>query len=71
MKTITAFITSDNRLFETEIEAETYEMMLSKQGIIENYLESGSNVYRSGAHRTVARSTIVGWEVWKVKNESQ
>lgn len=71
MKTITAFVSSDNHLFETEFEAETHEMMLSKASIIENYLESDANVYRSGAYRTVSRLSIIGWEIWKVKNESK
>ena len=69
MKTITAFMTSNGSLFETELQAQTYEIMLEKQGIIDSYLISEANVYNSGPQRTIARQSIISWEVWKAGNE--
>ena len=69
MKTITAFQTSDDMLFSTKESAEKHEMMLSKENGIDDFLDSDINPYKGHAHRSMARNTIVSWELWKAKNE--
>jgi hypothetical protein len=69
MKPITAFQTSDGTLFSTEQAAEKHEMMLVKESVIDEFLDSSLNSYTGHAHRSMARNTIVNWELWKVKNE--
>ena len=69
MKTVTAFMTSNGLLFETELQAKTYEIMMEKQGIIDSYLSSKANAYTSGPQRTIARQSVISWEAWKAENE--
>lgn len=69
MKTINAFETSDGTLFSLKLEAEKHEMSLSKRSVIEDYLDSDLNAYTGHAHRSMARNTVVNWELWKSKNE--
>jgi hypothetical protein len=68
MKIINAFQTSDGTIFELKLEAEKHEMSLSKRSSIEDYLDSDLNPYTGHAHRSMARITIINWELWKVKN---
>jgi len=69
MKPITAFQTSDGTLFSTEQAAEKHEMMLDKENVIDEFLDSELNSYTGHAHRSMARNTVINWELWKSKNE--
>ena len=69
MKPITAYQTTDGTLFSLKLEAGKHEMSLSKRGVIEDYLDSALNTYTGHAHKSMARITIINWELWKVTNE--
>jgi hypothetical protein len=69
MKPITAFQTSDGTLFATAEPAEKHEMLLSKESVVDEFLDSELNPYKGHAHRSMARNTIVSWELWRSKNE--
>ena len=69
MKSISAFQTSDGTLFSTADAAEKHEMMLSKESVVDEFLVSKLNPYTGHAHRSMARNTVVNWELWKSKNE--
>jgi hypothetical protein len=69
MKTINAFQTSDGTLFSSSDAAEKHEMMLSKESVVDEFLDSSLNSYTGHAHRSMARNTVVNWELWKSKNE--
>ncbi len=67
MKSITAFQTADGTIFPTEAAAEKHEMLLVKESVIDEFLDSSLNSYTGHAHRSMARNTIVNWELWKSK----
>ena len=69
MKPVSAFQTSDGTLFSSSDAAEKHEMMLSKESVVDEFLDSSLNSYTGHAHRSMARNTVVNWELWKVKNE--
>jgi hypothetical protein len=69
MKNIVAFQTSDGTLFETQEAAERHELFLSKDSVVEAFLDSELNPYSGHAHRSMARNTVINWELWKSKNE--
>ena len=69
MKPVNAFQASDGSLFSTAAYAEKHEMMLSKESVVDDFLNSHLNPYTGHAHRSMARSTVVNWELWKSKNE--
>jgi hypothetical protein len=69
MKPITAFETTDGKLFAKKDEAQRHQMFLSQSDVIEDFLESKNNPYTGHAHMTMARNTIINWEHWKVTNE--
>jgi hypothetical protein len=69
MKPVKAFQTSDGTLFSAPEAAEKHEMMLSKESVVDDFLNSHLNPYTGHAHRSMARSTVVNWELWKSKNE--
>jgi hypothetical protein len=69
MENIVAFKTSDGTLFETMEQAERHELFLSKESCIEDFLDSSYNSYTGHAHRAMARTTVINWELWKSKNE--
>lgn len=68
MKTVQAYVTSDGELFHTEASAAKHEMFLSKQDIIEEFLESNMNTYKGHAHKGIIKITITNWELWKAQN---
>jgi len=68
MKTIQAYITSDGELFHAEEPAAKHEMFLSKQSIIDEFLDSNLNTYKGHAQRSIAKNTIINWELWKTQN---
>ena len=69
MKPITAFQASDGTLFSNAAAAEKHDMMLSKENVVDEFLDSSLNPYQGHAHRSMARSTVINWELWKSKNE--
>jgi hypothetical protein len=69
MKPVTAYQSSDGTLFSTEGAAEKHDMMLAKEGVVDAFLDSGLNSYTGHAHRSMARNTVINWELWKSKNE--
>jgi hypothetical protein len=68
MKTIQAFVTDDGKLFPNEQQAAYHEMFLNKQQVVEDFLTSDLNVYLGQAQKSIARNTIINWELWKAKN---
>ena len=68
MKEIQAFQTSDGKLFDELLQAQRHELFLKKQVIVEEFLDGNLNPYQAMAQRSIARSTIISWEFWKVKN---
>jgi len=68
MKTIQAFVTDDGKLFPNEQQAAYHEMFLSKQQVVEDFLASDLNVYLGQAQKSIARNTVINWELWKAKN---
>jgi hypothetical protein len=68
MKTIQAFVTSDNKLFHSEATAAEHEMFLSKKDTVEEFLDSDLNPYKGHAHKGMAKITIINWELWKAQN---
>jgi hypothetical protein len=68
MKTVQAFVTSDGELFHSEATAAKHEMFLSKQDIVEEFLDSNLNPYKGHAHKGMAKITIINWELWKAQN---
>ena len=69
MKTVSAFLTSDGCLFESKSLADKHEMTLSKLSLITDFLGSEFNKYPARNQCVIAKNSIVGWELWKVKNE--
>ena len=68
MKSVQAFQTSDNKLFDDHLQAERHELFLNKQVIVDEFLDGNLNPYKAMAQRSIARSTIINWELWKNKN---
>jgi hypothetical protein len=69
MKTINAYQTTDGSLFASVYEAEKHEVLLSIRSFMEEYLGSSLNPYPGIAHKSIARNTIINWELWKQQNE--
>ena len=69
MKPVSAFQTSDGTLFSAAEAAQKHEMMLAKESVVDEFLDSPLNPYTGHAHRSMARNTVVNWELWKSKNE--
>ena len=68
MKQVQAFQTSDGKLFDEPLQAERHELFLQKQMIVDEFLDGDLNPYQAIAQRSIARSTIINWELWKTKN---
>jgi hypothetical protein len=68
MKQVQAFQTSDGKLFDEPLQAERHELFLQKQMIVDEFLDGELNPYQAIAQRSIARSTIINWELWKTKN---
>jgi len=68
MKTIQAFVTEDGQMFANEEKAKLHEMFLKKQDIVEDFLDGDLNPYKGHAHRSMARQTVINWELWKTQN---
>ena len=65
MKKIECFQTSDGSVHMTEEAAQQHETFLSQFKVIDSFLTSGSNPYKSTAQRAIAKQVIVRWETWK------
>jgi hypothetical protein len=68
MEKIQAYKTSDGKLFEDSLQADRHELFLGKLQIVEEFLASELNSYQAVAQRAIARSSVVNWEFWKLKN---
>jgi hypothetical protein len=68
MKTVLAYVTDDGQLFPNGEQAAYHEMFLNKQQVVEDFLASNLNVYTGQAQKSIARNTIINWELWKAKN---
>ena len=68
MKPITAYQTSDGRIFASEDEAAKHDKFLEKQNVVEDFLKSSENPYVAAVQKSIARNTVINWELWKNKN---
>lgn len=68
MKSINAFQTSDGRVFTIEEEAKKHEKFLEHRNVVEEFLASDLNPYVASVQKSIARNTVVNWELWKIKN---
>ena len=71
MEYVPAFKTRDGMLFEDKSAAERHTVFLDKDTSVEHYLESDLNQYKALAQRSIAKTSIIGWELWKMKNETE
>ena len=70
MEQIKAFKTSDGSLFDNERKAALHEEFLKHSNVVEEFLDSDLNPY-NGPQRVIARNSIINWQLWKTKNETQ
>ena len=68
MKSITAYQTSDGKIFTTEEDAKKHEKFLEHSDVVEDFLRSDLNPYVAAVQKSIARNTIINWELWKTKN---
>jgi hypothetical protein len=68
MKTISAFQTSDGKIFGVESEAQKHEKFLEHRNVVEEFLNSELNRYKTITQKSIARNTVIDWELWKTKN---
>ena len=68
MEKVQAFKTTDGTLFDNVTQAERHEMFLEKDMVVEEFLDSELNQYKAMTSRSIARTTVINWELWKVKN---
>lgn len=68
MKTIQAFQTKDGKVFTSEEEAKRHEMFLSQHDVIDDFLKSILNPYVALPQKSIARQSIINWELWKKEN---
>ena len=71
MKKIEAYQTSDGQLFSTEEDAKRHEMHLSKFDLIDEFLKSSLNTFTAIPQKSIARKSIMSWELWKKENAKQ
>lgn len=65
MKQVKAFITEDGKLHSSEMDAKRHELALSKHSIIDEFLGSEMNPYTAVPQKSIARQSIINWELWK------
>lgn len=68
MEKIEAFRASDGTLWDNKQKAERHELFLQKDMIVEEFLDNDINPYKALAQRSIARTTIINWELWKNQN---
>lgn len=71
MKTISAFQTSDGKIFAIESAAQKHEKFLEHRNVVEEFLNSDLNQYKTITQKSIARNTVINWELWKTKNVKQ
>jgi hypothetical protein len=65
MKQVKAYLTEDGKIHATEADAKRHEVTLSQHNVIDDFLSSESNPYTAMPQRTIARQSIINWELWK------
>lgn len=65
MKEITAYMTTDGKLFDNLEEAQQHEVNTSNDYVVEAFLNSDCNSYPGGPQRAIAKTTILNWIRWK------
>lgn len=70
MEQVKAYKTSDGTLFDNAAHAEKHETFLKHSNVVEAFLDSETNPY-TGPQRVIARNSIINWELWKTKNETE
>lgn len=68
MKKIEAYQTKDGKMFASEDEAKRHEMFLNQHDIVDEFLKSILNPYISLPQKSIARQSIINWELWKKEN---
>jgi hypothetical protein len=71
MEQVKAFRTTDGKLFDDSLQADRHELFLKKQMIVEEFLDGELNPYQNIAQKSIARTTIINWELWKIKNATK
>ena len=71
MEQVKAFRTGDGKLFDDSLQADRHELFLKKQMIVEEFLDGELNPYQNIAQKSIARTTIINWELWKIKNATK
>jgi hypothetical protein len=71
MEKIEPYRSSDGTLWESKVKAERHEMFLEKEQVVEQFLDGDMNPYKAMTPRSIARTTIINWELWKIKNASK
>jgi hypothetical protein len=69
VKAISAYLTADGKLFESAEQAQRHEFMLGREDVVNEFVTSQSNNYKSIAQRAIVKNTILNWELWKIRND--
>ncbi len=69
MKQVSAYATADGKLFESAEQAHRHEFMLAREEVVNQFITSQSNNYKSIAQRAIVKNTILNWELWKIRND--
>lgn len=69
MKSVTAYETTDGKLFNSPRAAGLHQTFLDQQSEIESFMASADFPYRSVPQRAIAKNTITMWELWKHRGE--
>lgn len=67
METVQVYKTSDNKLFESLIQATQHEKMLKFKPEIIEFMNSDFCKYKGSAHQTMIEQTLINWILWKEK----
>jgi hypothetical protein len=65
MQKIEAYKTSDNKFFESLIDADRHEMILKQKPQIIKFIKSDFCEYKSKAHQTIIEQVLIKWIMWK------
>ena len=68
MKQIKAFVTDDGILHTSEEAAERHEIAISFNVDIDKFLLSKESPYAAVPQKSIARQSIIRWELWKKNN---
>jgi hypothetical protein len=69
VKQVSAYATADGKLFESAEQAHRHEFMLAREEVVNQFITSQSNNYKSIAQRAIVKNTILNWELWKIRND--